>query len=150
MIDRADEYITHLLSGKDVVKEPEQLRADLCKLSKMVYDRRKRALCISDTSFVVIDAGRGLENLVLLLYEVDGPTSEQRRNFLHQVSSTLKSFREFMSKNVNYIPSLRQDDFVVSGNSEAKQFYRCLDYIRNHMMKMTSPEKRVLYPKSVL
>lgn len=150
MIDRADGYITHLLSGKEVVKEPEQLRADLCKLSKMVYDRRKRALCISDASFAMIDSGRGLENLVLLLYEIEGPMTEQRRNLLQQVSSTLKSFREFMSKNANDIPSLRQDGFLVSGNAEAEQVYRCLDYIRNHMMKMTSPEKRVHYPKSVL
>ena len=70
MIDEAESCIEGILSGKEISRNPEKLRGDLCRLSKIVYERRKKALCISDAGFAMIDSGRGLENLVLLLYEM--------------------------------------------------------------------------------
>ena len=57
MCGKATGCIDCLLSGKGVPQDPEALRQDLCKLSKIVYDRRRKALCISDASFSMLDTG---------------------------------------------------------------------------------------------
>lgn len=148
MIDHADQCIGCLLSAKGVPQEPEQLRADLCKLSKIVYDRRKRVLCISDASFAMIDAGRGLENLVLLLYEMEGPVTPERAGMLRQISSCLAQCRAYVLRQSPEIPPVPAGD---SGqNAEARQFYQCLSFIRQQMSSMTLPEKRKHYRRTML
>ncbi len=96
MCGTADECISRLLAGKDLVREPETLRGNLCKLSKIVYDRRRKALCVSDASFAMIDAGRGLENLILLLYELETPLTPAHQAFLRGVSLQLACFRSYV------------------------------------------------------
>lgn len=51
IMGRAERCIDVLLSGEEVRREPAPLRAELCRLSKTVYDRRRRMLCISAAGF---------------------------------------------------------------------------------------------------
>lgn len=150
MIDRASQCIGCLLSGVGIPQEPEQLRADLCRLSQIVYDRRKKALCISDASFAMIDCGRGFENLVLLLYEMEGPITEERTYMLRQVAAALSDFRAFALRQSPHLPPLCREDLGGADNAEAEQFYRCLQYIRSHLLRMTEPENRRRYQKTLL
>lgn len=150
MADRAEQCIGCLLSGDGVPQEPEQMRADLCKLSQIVYDRRKKALCISDASFAMIDAGRGYENLVLLLYEMEGPITPEREKMLRAISAVLSGFRAFARRQTPDIPELCRGDLGEEDNAEATQFFRCLQYIREHMLRMTRPENRRRYRKTLL
>ncbi|WP_262396425.1 FUSC family protein [Zongyangia hominis] len=150
MIDEADGCIRCLLSAKGVPRNPEQLRAELCKLSKIVYDRRKSALCISDASFSMIDAGRGLENLVLLLYEMEGTVTEERAKMLRKLSASLTTFRSYMLRETSEIPAFSRLDFGPQDSGEAEQFYQCLVYIRGQMLQMTRPEKQKHYRRTLL
>lgn len=150
MIDKAEACIGCLLSGTGVPQNPEELRNDLCKLSKIVYDRRKKALCISDASFAMIDSGRGLENLVLLLYEMEGPITSERSALLRRISLSLAACKAFMQRESNTIAPIDSAAFDSPENDEAKRFYQCLHYIREHMLKMTLPEKKRSYPKTML
>lgn len=150
MIDRAQECIHCLLTATGIPQDPEQLRAELCKLSKIIYDRRKKPLCISDASFAVIDSGRGLENLVLLLYELEGLVTPERAAMLRHISASLAEFRSYSLKEVTEVTPLCREDFGSPESIEAEQFYQCLSYIRSHMLNMAQPEGRRSYRKSPL
>lgn len=150
MLDQADACIDCLLTAKGIPQDPEQLRAELCKLSKTVYDRRKKALCISDASFAMIDAGRGLENLVLLLYDMEGPVSTARADLLRQIAACLSQFRAFMLRQATDIPELCRTDFGTIDNAEVDPLYQCLLYIRRHMLHMTQTDKRKTFRKTRL
>lgn len=150
MCGRADTCIACLLSGDGVPQDPESLRRDLCRLSKTVYDRRKKTLCISDASFAMIDAGRGLENLVLLLYELEGPMTPARAEVLRQMSGQLSAFRAFITRETGSVPALEPSVFEIPGDAQMHSFYQCLAYIRESMVQMTCPEKRTSYRKTLL
>lgn len=150
MIGKADTCIGCLLSAEGVPQDPEQLRADLCRLSQAVYDRRKRVLCISDAGFAMIDAGRGLENLVLLLYDAEGPVTPARAAMLREVSACLSGFRAFALREAAGIPPLCRARFGAPEDAEAGQFYQCLGYIRDRMLSMAHPQKRKRYRKTLL
>ena len=150
MMDEADACIGCMRSAQGVPRNPEQLRGELCKLSKIIYDRRRRALCISDASFAMLDCGRGLENLVLLLYELEGPVTEPRAELLRHISRCLTGFRAFLLEGAADIPPVSRADFGPPDSAEADQFYRCLLYIRGHMLGMTHPDKQKRYRRSLL
>lgn len=150
MIARAEDHIACLLAGERAAGQPEQLRADLCKLSRMIYDRRKKALCLSDASFAALDAGRGLENLTLLLYEMEGPVTPDREVTLRQISACLNLCEAFVLGEADGIPEWNRESFGRHGDGEAAQFYQCLAYIRAHMLDMIQPQKRKRYRKSLL
>lgn len=149
MIGEARECIRCLLAGEGVPKAPEQVRESLCKLSRMVYERRKKVLCVSDASFAMVDAGRGLENLVLLLYELEGSVTPDRAGLLEKIDLRLQSFEAFVVRKKEMGDPLFQEDFSQE-SGEAEQFYQCLVYIREHLLKMTQPEGRVRYRKTAL
>ncbi len=150
MCGKATGCIDCLLSGKGVPQDPEALRQDLCKLSKIVYDRRRKALCISDASFSMLDTGRGLENLVILLYELEGPVTAARAALLRQVSRQLSHFKSFMLGEASSLPPLDPAGFTIPDDAQTDRFYPCLSYIRSHMLQMTLPEKRSSYHKTLL
>lgn len=150
MCDSAKHCIDCLLTGEGVPQDPEKLRSDLCRLSKIIYDRRKKALCISEAGFSMLDAGRGLENLVRLLYELEGPVTEQRALMLRQVSLELDEIRSFLLRQTQTIPPFDLDAFYISGDSLSRQFAQSLTGIREHTLGMTFPEKRTRYRKTLL
>lgn len=150
MIAQAEECIDCLLCAKGMPQNPDKLREDLCKLSKIVYDRRRKVLCISDASFAMIDTGRGMENLVLTLYEMEGIITPEREIMLRRVSGCLSVLQGFMLHKSEDIPLFDRTEFGPSENAEADQFYNILSYIRSHMLAMIQPEKKKYYRKSLL
>lgn len=150
MIGHADECIGCLLSGRGAPRNPEQLREELCKLSQIVYDRRRKALCISDASFAMIDAGRGLENLVLLLYEMEGPITPPRAGMLRYISCCLSRLRAYMLRETADLAPICREDLGEVQNGEAERFLNCLQYIRSRMLSMTQPQKKKQYRKTLL
>lgn len=149
MIDEAGGCIRCLISSEGRPQDPEKLRSDLCKLSRIVYERRRRVLCISSASFAMIDCGRGLENLVLLLYEMEGPVTKERAARLSQISGVLGVFRAFLNKEIDTIPPFERADFE-GADTEANNLFLCLSYIREHMLKMTHPTHQSRYHKTLL
>ena len=149
LLDRADAWVKCLLGGQEASKDPEQMRCDLCRLSKAVYDRRKKALCLSDASFAMIDCGRGLENLVLTLYELKGPLTPQRAALLGQIAACLSDLRAFTLRSAESIPPINID-LGAPDSEEAGELARCLSYIRDQMLFMTRPDKRKRYRKTRL
>lgn len=150
MISHANGCIDCLLAGKGAPQNPEQLRAELCKLSKCVYDRRKKVLCISDASFAMIEAGRGLEELVLRLYELEGSITPPRAEMLREISACLALFHAFALHKTDEIPPLRREQFGTEDYPEAEQFYQSLLHIRGCMLHMTQPENKKRYRKTPL
>ena len=196
MIDEAESCIEGILSGKEISRNPEKLRGDLCRLSKIVYERRKKVLCISDAGFAMIDSGRGLENLVLLLYEMEGPVTPGREELLRRISFQLTNFRTFMihcgtaravppprrgmscgilwsihcgtaravppprrGMSCGILWSMRKGTpltlparsrFCAQGDDEAGRFYQCLQYISDHLLKMTLPEEKKSCRKTLM
>lgn len=150
MIDRAEQCVACLLSAQGIPQDPQQLRADLCKLSKIIYDRRKKVLCISEADFSMIDAGRGLENLVLLLYELEGPVTPARAGMLRCIRAELAGLRGFVLRRTAALPQLSRQAFGGAEDAEAEQFYQCMTYIHSHMQGMTDPEKWRHYNKTLL
>ena len=150
MIDEAESCIEGILSGKEISRNPEKLRGDLCRLSKIVYERRKKALCISDAGFAMIDSGRGLENLVLLLYEMEGPVTPGREELLRRISFQLTNFRTFMMRKGTPLTLPARSRFCAQGDDEAGRFYQCLQYISDHLLKMTLPEEKKSCRKTLM
>ena len=69
MIDSIRLSIACRLAGTPNRPDPAAMRSKLCQLSRIVYQRRKKVLCVSDASFYMIDAGRGLEHLLILVHD---------------------------------------------------------------------------------
>lgn len=150
MTEQAQACIQCLLSGEGAPQRPEELRESLSKLSQIVYDRRKRVLCISDAGFAIVDAGRELENLVLMLYEMEGPVTPERVRLLHGISACLEQIRAVALGQALELPILCREDIVREENPEGERFYRCLQSIRRHMADMAQPDKRKQYRKTLL
>lgn len=82
MIDRAQACVAALHSGRGRPQGPGGAARQPVQAQPSSTTGRKRALCISDAGFAMIDAGRGLENVVLLLCELQGPPTPERRELL--------------------------------------------------------------------
>lgn len=150
LVDNANHCVECLLKGKGLDENPDKVREELCKLSKMVYERRKGVLNISDAGFAVIDAGRGLENLILHLYEMDGPITPVRAELLKQVSLQLSVFKGYIQRKEKTIVLCERSDFGADDNKETKQFYECLWYIHHHLLRMAEPDKKGNCRKTLL
>lgn len=162
MIDQAGQSIRFLASGEGEPACAHQVRALLCRLSRIVFERRKRALCISDASFALVDVGRGLENLILLLNDLAAHQDLQRepgqnpRRFpgqlllLERISIELEGYRRFLLRETQSLPPLNRRDLIFPGEEPEERLYSALDYLRSHLLHMTDPEKKTLYRKTGL
>lgn len=83
MIDDISGYIAWLLLESPDKLDLSDIRHKLCSLSQIVYDRRKKALCISDAGFCMVEAGRGLEHLLAYLQEIPRKTVHSEKKLLH-------------------------------------------------------------------
>lgn len=98
----------------------------------------------------MIDAGRGLENLVLLLYDLEGPITAARTTVLQQISVHLTAFQSFICGETNKIPEPDIEDLSITGDQQTESLCQCLSYIRSHLLQMSLPEKRSSYQKTLL
>lgn len=151
MIDEACGLIDFLLTGNGSPDTAEDVRKNLFLLSRMVYDRRKKVLCVSDANFSVIDSGRGLEHLYLLLSELERPLSLSHKKLVQSVNKKLRLFQQFIQQSIPELPPLNREEFL-SGHDDknAKELFDGLEYLQSHLLHMRDPEKSVRYKKTLL
>lgn len=151
MVDRILESISQRLEGKDSRPDLADMRRKLCELSQIVYQRRKKILCVSDASFYMIDAGRGLENLLILIQELPEHLSVQDKDLLRDVSSRLLVFRSFLHKEITHLPALEyQDSPVPQDAGPDNMILHSMDYIHDRLTHMTDPQNRRHYRPTAL
>lgn len=151
MVDAARASIDCVLTGEGDVASAEEVRRKLCKLSRTVYERRKKVLCISDASFAMVDAGRGIEHLITLLRDLNGPLTPQRRKLLEITDRQIADLRAFLQSQVEFPAPLEREDFSqCAQDRSADEFYHALAYIRQHLIHMTDPGKSTHYRRTAL
>ena len=138
---------------ENLTHEPDLpgMRSKLCRLSQTVYERRKKAFCISDSSYSMVAAGRGLEQLAILIHELSSSPSPQNKEFLHCIDIQLSQFHAFILQERAEIPAL--DPSVLAALTDektARVFNNILLYIRDRLLHMTDPQGRVHFRKSAL
>lgn len=151
MIDEACGLIDFLLTGNGSPDTSEDVRKNLFLLSRMVYDRRKKVLCVSDADFSVIDSGRGLEHLYLLLSELERPLSPSQKKLVQSVYKKLRLFQQFIQRSIPELPPLNREEFLSDQDDKnAEELFDGLEYLQSHLLHMRDPVKRVRYKKTLL
>lgn len=149
LIREAKQYISCLLSGSAAPEGLEDIRKNVRRLSCMVYDRRRRELCISDASFALVDSGRGLEHLLILLSQTEHP--EDCRDMLEKTLTQLSHFESYVNKKTTAPHLIARTDFITDPEDlRQEEFYNSLEYIRNHLVHMADPEKKSHYRPTLL
>lgn len=151
IIDDICLYISFRLKETNDRPDPADTRHKLCRLSQTVYDRRKKVLCISHASFSMIDAGRGLEHLLVLLHELPEEETHREKELLLHIRTRLNVFRAFLHQDISGIPPW---DFPISQQTEKEDtfqiFRKTLLYIDDRLQHMTDPQNKTHYPKTAL
>lgn len=151
MIDYVCEAIDTALTGNGTPAGLSVIRSKLCALSRTVYERRKKVLCVSEASFSMIDVGRGLEQLIILIHELGSSPSDEEKELLRRLSAQMTLYRAFLQRECSHLPSLEESDYQWDDNDTTKRaFFKTLLYVHNRMLHMTDPEKRTHYHKTVL
>lgn len=138
MTDGISEYISGILGDAEKLPDTAGIHFRLCSLSRLIYERRKKALCISEAGFSAVDAGRGLEHLLILLQELPPQLSPRDRALLLEIDGQLKSFHAFLHQEVSSLPDM---DF----DGPAGPFYKILRYTRDRLLHMSDPQNRSHY-----
>ena len=145
LIGEAKQYISCLLSGNGTPESLEDVRKNIRRLSRMVYDRRRKELCISDANFAVVDSGRGLEHLLILLSQTEHP--EKYQDMLEKTLVQLDHFEAYVNMKTTAPHLIARDDFITDAKDlHQAEFYDSLEYIRNHLVHMADPEKKIKFP----
>lgn len=141
ILDEANAIITAIINHEEVTIKIEQMRASLMSLSQIVYDRRKKLLCLSDAALATIDVARGLENLVIDLYEKD---LKQDKELLYQTAYYLSCFKSYLLEEMKEIPILSKDE-LQNTNVNCKDIYLDLNFIRNQLLAMNNVNNKRTY-----
>lgn len=145
MIDCICSYITGRLDGNGVKPDSGDIHHKLCSLSKIVYDRRKKAFCVSDAGFSMIDAGRGLEHLLFLLQELPRELSDQDRSLLQVTMNRLRIFRAFLHQEIKELPLPSPNTAIDGDGNGANPAEKLLNYINDRLMHMADPQNKRNY-----
>lgn len=148
LIKEARQYAACLLSGSHAPDRMEAARSNLRRLSRMIYERRKREFCISDANFAVVDSGRGLEHLLFLLTNLENPS--QHGNMLEKTMVQLDHFRAYVEKKVAAPHLIASKDFLTGRGGAEAEVYDNLRYIRNHLVHMADPKRKARYRPTLL
>lgn len=151
MIDLIYGYICQRTGGVQEQPDLAAMQSSLCRLSRTVYERRKKVMCVSDASFNMIDAGRGLEHLMILLSELPEPLNGPDKKLLLRISGCLAEYRSFLHQEIASIPPLDSHDFQEDEDARtAGLFSGTLDYVRDRLLHMSDPQKRSHYRPTAL
>lgn len=151
IIDEAQSAINFALTGQGAPSDLVKLRSKVCVLSRTVYERRKKILCVSDASFSMIDAGRGLEHLIILLHEFARPVSESDKQLMKKISSQLMVFRSFIHQETTALVPVEQKNFILDAKDKTGElFYDTIVYIQDRLLHMTDPQKQGHYRQTAL
>lgn len=141
MIDSICDSINQCLEGNAGQSDLTSMRRMLCSLSQLVYQRRKKVLCVSDASFYMIDAGRGMENLLILIHELPEHLSGQDKALLQRVGARLQVFRSFLHGEISHLPELDgRNASVTEEEDRGSLFSHNLDYIHDRLIHMSDPQ----------
>lgn len=149
IIDSICSYISFRLdrSGQP---EPSDTRRLLCRLSQTVYERRKKVLCVSEASFSMIAAGRGLDHLLTQLTALPEVLTNEEKSMLSDISSRLQTFRSFLHQEITELPLLPSAAQYGADEKTAASLYGSLAYIHDSLTHMTDPRKKDHYRKTAL
>lgn len=150
MIDQITASIDRLLEGNKEPADLTSMRRLLCSLSQIVYERRKKILCVSDASFHMIDAGRGLEHMLILIDELPEHLFGGDPAMLRSIASRLGVFRSFLHGEISHLPELENRDSSVPDDDSPSQLLYSLDYIHDRLVHMTDPQNRRRYRPTAL
>lgn len=151
MIDEVCKACSYKLCEASDKPDTVGMRSKLCCLGHTVYDRRKSVLCISDASFSMIAAGRGLEHLLILIEELPEAMSDKEKTLLLHISDQLRIYRDFIQQKTDTIPPV--DEHMPAGwanDKEFRSFYNDLQYTRDRLLHMTDPKNKTHYKKTAL
>lgn len=145
MIDIVNGYIASKLGEVDEQPDFALIHQKLCALSKLIYDRRKKVLCVSEAGFSVIDAGRGLEHLLFLTHDLPVRLSEKEKEVLLQTVHQLNIFRSFIHQEIKDLPALEPNVFLDGKEKTGESFFKMLFYIQDRVLHMTDPQNKTHY-----
>ncbi|MCD2493028.1 FUSC family protein [Lacrimispora sp. NSJ-141] len=145
LIDFAQESISCRLEECDSMPDRNEVHRQVCGLSQTVHDRRKKLFQVSDAGFAMIDAGRGLEHVLLLLSENELWSEPEKQEELKAVRSVLNQYRAFLDGRKDGLPT--EDDGMFERVGEIKD---ALLYVRDKLQEMTSPKRRTHICKTAL
>lgn len=149
LVEEAQDCVRCLLSGEGKPDHPELVHRNLCRLSRLIFERRKRTLCISQASFAMLECGRGLEHLILQLYAMEGLITPSREVFLKQAEQVLASCHGFVTTQPDSTALVNPADFTWQGDA-AEEISGCLMHIYNRLLQMIDPDERTVYHKTAL
>lgn len=144
MIDELCLSISCRLTSSADQPQLAKVRRKLCQLSRTVYEQRKKVLCVSDASFAVLAAARGLEQLFVLIQKLPQTEtlSDSEKAFLSCIDAELKIFRSFVRGEITQLPSLRlPDSSAEMENPHRKELYDAVLYIYDQLLHMTDPQR---------
>lgn len=151
MIDDISGYIAWLLLESPDKPDLSDIRHKLCSLSQIVYDRRKKALCISDAGFCMVEAGRGLEHLLAYLQEIPRKTVHSEKNLLQYIQSQLKMYRAYINaETADLRPPAAPVLSGIHATETAGRVGEHLTFIYQKLLHMSDPEKKLHYRKTAL
>ncbi|MCC8024621.1 MAG: FUSC family protein [Clostridium sp.] len=151
MIDIVSSFLSAKLSGTDAGSESDfaSIHHKLCSLSRIVYQRRKKALCVSEAGFSIVDTGRGLEHLMYLSRELPRELTIQEKELLGRVSQELDAFRLFLHQDIAVLPVPDSGILSSCDRKLSLPFYHILIYIRDRMLHMTDPHNKTHFHPTV-
>ena len=149
MIDEIqNQIIKQLLNGtvNDVDAVNDNLHKELSQLIAAVYDRRKKALCISEASFSMIDVGRGLESLSRARQESIKENPENELEILQKLNLQLQDFQRYIHQETVKLPET--EDLQWQGAAAILKHQ--LLYISNRLKRMSDPKHKIHYRKTAM
>lgn len=151
MLDDICLLISYRLGKTEEKPDLTDIRRKLCRLGRTVYERRKKVLCISDASFSMVAAGRGLEHLLILVHELPEQLSHHDTALLLYTLDRLASFRAFLQRETKELPPLSFSDLPDEKHGKtAHLFYNTLLYTQDRLLHMSDPQNKTHYRKTAL
>lgn len=140
LIKEAQDCVHCLLEGKGKPDNPQMVHRNLCKLSRLIFERRKRTLCISDASSAMLESGRSLERFILILYDMEGPMTTERMLMLKQIDTILSSYKTFLTVDGDPSTLLTPNTVFCNSDSLGDSLSQCLVSIQGYLQRMIDPD----------
>lgn len=145
LLNTAELITDCIIDGTYIPDFSNDVRENVCQISRLAYERRKRILHISDASFAIIDTARGIENLITDLIQLNRSCSIEH-GVLLEIKNTLIEFKDYVNRKTTGLAPLTSDKF----NNNSIEIFSGLEYIRAHMIAMYVKNKRKMYHKTFL
>lgn len=151
MIEDVRAAVDNKMVQSDIRPDLGRMHRQLTLLCRTVYDRRKKTLCISDGGFSLIAAGRGLEQLLILIDELPKEVSGHELDYLPNVARQLEDYSSFLQGKLKDLPPFEIYDSFDEDNKKAFElFQKTMCYIRDRLLHMADPRKKIHYRKTAM